>query len=88
MISPYFQVKVDDVYKSPEFVSVSKAPGRVRPEPYIVGWSGRFTFYDLPAGEIAQQMDEWLMQENEQLKDEIQDLKSKVNSLIDKLEDW
>jgi hypothetical protein len=74
MISQYLQVQADEVYSTPEFISVSQAPGKTRPKPYVVGWSGRFTFYDMPTEEVAQQMNEWLIQENEQLKDEVQEL--------------
>jgi hypothetical protein len=78
MLSEYFQVKVDEVYQSAGFVSVAQAPANLRPEPYIVGWNGRFTFYDMPAEEIAQHMNQWLIQENEHLKDEVEELKSTV----------
>jgi hypothetical protein len=74
MISDYFQVKADAVYQSPGFISVAQAPGRIRVKPYVVGWNGKFTFYDMPPEHIAQHMSQWLIQENEQLKDEVQEL--------------
>ncbi|MBW2645184.1 MAG: hypothetical protein JRE23_03210 [Deltaproteobacteria bacterium] len=74
MLSDYFQVKVDDVYKMPGFVHVHQAPANIRPEPYIVGWNGSVAYYDMPAEEIAMHMNEWLIQENERLKDEVEEL--------------
>jgi hypothetical protein len=74
MFSEYFQVKTDEVYNSPGFIPVHQAPGRLRVDPYIVGWCGKYTFYDMPAEEIAQHMNDWLIQENESLKDEVEEL--------------
>ena len=75
MMNEYFQVRADEVYQSAGFVSVSQAPPFIRPEPHIVGWNGRFTFYDMPVEQIAHQMSDWLIQENERLKDEVEELK-------------
>jgi hypothetical protein len=74
MTSDYYQVKVDEVHQKAGFIPVSQAPARLRVDPYIVGWNGRYTFYNLPTTEIAEQMNDWLIQENESLKDQVQEL--------------
>ena len=71
-----FQVKADEVYQSAGFVAVHQAPGRLRQEPHVVGWNGRFTFYDMPPEHIATYMNQWLITENAMLKEEIEELKA------------
>jgi hypothetical protein len=74
----FYQVKVDEVHQKAGFIPVAQAPARCRAEPHIVGWSGRFTFYNMPTIEIAEQMNDWLIQENERLKEEVEEIQMEL----------
>ena len=91
VIDEYLQVKLDEVYNSPEFIPVNQGPRKVGPEPYTVGWAGRFTFFQIPPEHLAQLMNDWLIQENELLKDEVEELQldlEKARQMCDWQSGW
>lgn len=76
----YYQVNAEAVRCSTGFIPVEQFGSQVEIKPGQVGQIRDLTIYDMPDTDIAMEMNQWLIAENERLKDEVEELRIDLTS--------
>jgi hypothetical protein len=76
----FYQVYAEDVRNSVGFIPVEQFSSQVEIKPGQVGQIRDLAVFDLPTIDIAMEMNQWLIQENERLKDEVEELQCDIST--------